>query len=174
MLPRLTLSTGPLDRGPGPQAFEKMSARAIGSSRQRVIPFRQEHTKLVAQDAHLLDALIQAHEALANEGADAPARRTASVSRSQNARQVREGEPDHQRTLNEQHALDCGRGISSVSSRRSRDSRKQSLPFVVPKGIGAHARRSGDIARSHRHSAHRVRAVVGSPVLCSAIWNVKN
>ena len=54
-----------------------MGALALGRSRQSVIPLRQEHTELIAKDEHLLDTLIQPLEAVANEGADAAARRSA-------------------------------------------------------------------------------------------------
>ena len=63
--PSLTLATGSLDDRSRPQGFEQMSALALGSFRRSVIPLRQEHTELIAQDAQLLDALIQPLEALA-------------------------------------------------------------------------------------------------------------
>src|SRR5437870_2743726 len=99
--PSLTLTTGSLDDGPGPQRFEQMGAIAVGSPRQSAIPRRQQHAEPIAQDAHLLEALIQLLEALANKGADAAARRSAAVPCPQDPPQVRQGKPHDQRALNQ-------------------------------------------------------------------------
>jgi len=146
-----------------------MRAPAFGSCGQPLVPIGQENAQFVAKGEHLLNPSIQLLQALANETSNAHARRAAQVAESQDSFQVCEGEAHNQRSLNQQHAFDRSGRVLSVPGRGSGDSRKKPLSLVVPKGIGADPGHSGDITRPHRHRAHRIRTVVGSPVLCSAI-----
>jgi hypothetical protein len=146
-----------------------MRARSTGSRGQPLVPIGQEHAQFVAEGEHFLNPSIQLFQALANQTPNANARRPAFVADSKDSFQVCEGETHDERSLNQQYPFDCSGRVLPVPGRRSRDRRKKSLSLVVPKGIGADPSRPGDITRPHRDSAHRVRTVVGSPVLCSAI-----
>ena len=146
-----------------------MRARSFGSCVQPLVPIGQEHTEFVAEGDHFLNPSIQLFQARANETSNTNARRATPVADSKDSFQVCEGETHDERSLNQQHAFDGSGRVLSVPGRCSRDTRKKSLSLVVPKGIGAHPSRPGDIARTHRHAAHRARNIVGSPVLCSVI-----
>ena len=146
-----------------------MRARSFGSSCQPVVPISHEHAQFVSEREHFFNPSIQLFQALANENSNANARRATPIADRKYSFQVCEGETDYERSLNQQHAVDRSGRVLPVPGRGSGDSRKKSISLVVPKGIGADPSRLGDIARPHRHTAHRVRTVVGSPVLCSAI-----
>jgi hypothetical protein len=146
-----------------------MCARSFASPRQPIVPISHEHAQFVSEREHFFNPSVQLFQALANETPNGNARRAAPIADGKYSFQVCEGETDYERSLNQQHAVDRSGRVLPVPGRCSCDSRKKSLSLVVPKGIGADPSRLGDITRPHRHTAHRVRTVVGSPVLCSAI-----
>ena len=133
------------------------------------VPFRQQLPQFAAQREQFFDAPIQPVEPLTHECPNAPAWRASSIPRRQDTPQIPERESHYERPLNQENAVDRGRRVSSISGKRSRDTRKQALSFVVPKGISADTRGPGDISRTHRPGVHRARTLVESPVPWSAI-----
>ena len=97
-----------LDNRSRSESFQKVGALTIGGLRQSAIPLGYELSQFLAQSEEFLDALIELIEALADECPDAVARGTATIPHPQYARQVSQGEPDHERPLNQQHAFDSG------------------------------------------------------------------
>ena len=180
------MTTSAKARSSSPLAARTFNARSTAKRFQQVrslpgrrllqlgVPLLKQEPQLAAQRSELLDLSIQLVEALSDKLTDASARRAAFVADAEDAFQLGKRKSDDEGSLDQQHPLH-GRGwLLPIPSRRSRDRREQSVPFIVPKGIRADSRRTGDLARPHRSLTHRGRTVAGSAVLCSAIWNFKN
>ena len=62
-------------------------------------------------------------------------------------RQLGEREADAERALDEEDAVECLRRVGAVAVGETPRLREQALALVVAKGIGAHPRLAGDLAR---------------------------
>ncbi len=155
------------------QGFQEMCPFPSGCRGQPVVPLLQQLSQLFPQRRQLVDPAVQLFQPLADQFANAATRCTTAISHVQDALQTRQREPHHERSLDEQHAVDRRTRILAISGRRPHRAWKKSFAFVVPKGIRADPSRSGDVTRSHRRRAHRFRTIVESPVRWSAIWNRK-
>ena len=156
----------------GPRV-EQAGASVAGRGLQRDLPFAQGGGKLVAERLQICDAPLQFAEALFGDSVDLPARNTAGIADAQDAAEIGQRKPGLQRTLNDDDALDGSLGKAAVSVGVPGRGRRTAIDSVMTDRVGADFRpfreRTSALSLSAAHFG-----TIGSPVLCSAIWNLRN